>query len=585
MSKEYKDKQLKNEINSSFQSFKPVINAGHINHIKGWAFDRQGRYLLIRKHGNWYTYLPDGKQYGYPVESQNEAMRNVNNLQNKQKRSQSQEIQKKAIQEVIQNIDQSEENIKGLTEEEISNRQSEKETYEDIYEEAVLEDKSPIEIVKERREEGKISPELFTKMMAIFGKKSRLINEAEIVESNEEKRKSILDALKKPQYEREAQDKAELEILSDETIGSPKLAEKMEIIKEKFPELVNDVTLPMLQRMALDGVFDEVIKGSRSMGDLIKSESEQLVSSRPTWEQSKNIFQNEYKPNMAYPQLSPYRNEVSDVAASGQAAGSTGFENARNAEQRAITREDFDFNRDLYRTMQEDWQNRGKGIDMLAKGAKHYQDTLLGPAQERQESWQQGADKEKQNQFKQDQLNMGTAEGELKNELIDMQNEITLNDRLNVEDDSTYQWIKNLSNEMHQLKEYKEGRAILNEERKLELMQFEQALWLQRAQIEGLLRRMNNEEAAIALSQEKTKESWTEKALKYLPAVLTVAGGIGGGIVGGASGGSKNIASGAIQGASLGGTIGSSIRGEPADYSKIPSGPIFQQPNLKYGEG
>jgi len=118
----------------------------------------------------------------------------------------------------------------------------------------------------------------------------------------------------------------------------------------------------------------------------------------------------------------------------------------------------------------------------------------------------------------------------------------------------------------------------------MELLQFENSLWMQRAQIENLLRRMNNEEAAIALSQEKTKESWMQKALKYLPAILTVAGGIAGGIAGGvgapAGAALGNAIGGAIQGASIGGNIGTAVSGGTPNYSIIPSGPIFQQPNF-----
>ena len=329
----------------------------------------------------------------------------------------------------------------------------------------------------------------------------------------------------------------------------------------------------MLQRMVATGKFDEVIERSRPLAEAIRNEAEQIASSRPTWEQSQEIFESKYKPNMAYPQLSPYRNAVSNIAASGQAAGSTGFENARNAEQRAITREDFDFNRDLYRIMNEDWQNRGKGIDMLASGAKQYQNTMLGPVKEGQDQWQKGYNQERENQLDQDKMNMGVAEGELKNELLNMQNKITLNDRLNVQDDETYSWLRNMGNEIYQLKEFKEGKVIENEARKVELLQFENSLWMQRAQIENLLRRMNNEEAAIALSQERNKESWTQKALKYLPAILTVAGGIAGGFAGGPAG--------AIQGAALGGNIGTAMGGGTPNYSNIPTGNIFQQPNAK----
>ena len=154
-----------------------------------------------------------------------------------------------------------------------------------------------------------------------------------------------------------------------------------------------------------------------------------------------------------------------------------------------------------------------------------------------------------------------------------MQNKITLNDRLNVQDDETYSWLRNMGNEIYQLKEFKEGKVIENEARKVELLQFENSLWMQRAQIENLLRRMNNEEAAIALSQERNKESWTQKALKYLPAILTVAGGIAGGFAGGPAG--------AIQGAALGGNIGTAMGGGTPNYSNIPTGNIFQQPNAK----
>ena len=572
MSKDYKDKDLKKEINNSYPSFKPLIDAGHISHVKGWAFDPNGRYIIINKHGQWFVYLPnETKQFGPAAKSLGEATRQANNMLASQKTSQASAAQQKTLQEAIQNIDQAEGNIQEITEEEIAKRKEETDLYAKINEESILTGKSPIEIATELRKEESISSELFTKMMALFGKNSRLITEADLVESNEEKRRSILDELKDPKYKREAQDAAELELLSDKSVGSPALSEKMELIREQFPELASSISIPMLERLVAAGTFDEVIAGSRSLGDMIKGESENLISSRPTWEQSQEIFESKYKPNMAYPQLAPYRNAISDLAASGQAAGSTGFENARNAEQRAITREDFDFNRDLYRIMNEDWMNQGKGIDMLTRGAKGYQDTILGPLKEQQESWQKGYGEERGNEFKQGQMDMGVAEGELKNELLNMQNQVTLNDRLNVQDDETYNWLRNMGSEIHQLKEYKEGRAIVNETRKLELLEFENTLWMQRAQIEALLRRMNNEEAAIALSQEKTKESWIQKALKYLPAALTVGGAIAGGIAGGVPG--------AIQGAAIGGNIGTAIQGGTPNYANIPSGNFFQQPN------
>ena len=573
MSKGYKDDQLKKEINQNHSALAAVIKNGHVKNVKGYEFDPKDRYLLIFKHGNWYTYRPDGTQLLHPVESRADANRIAKNFFEKQKVSQTEEIQKKTLQEAIQKMDQATENTQESTQEEIEGRKEEKSLYAEIYEESELTGESPIDIIKDRRKEDKISSEEFSKMMALFGKKSRAINEADIVESNIETRRGILEELKNPRYKREGQEKAELELLSDNVVGSPELSEKMALIKENFPELASDITLPMLQRMVATGKFDEVIAGSRPLAEAIRNEAEQIASSRPTWEQSQKIFENKYKPNMAYPQLSPYRNAVSNIAASGQAAGSTGFENARNAEQRAITREDFDFNRDLYRIMNEDWQNRGKGIDMLASGAKQYQETLLGPIKEGQDQWQKGYNQEKENQLEQDKMNMGVAEGDLKNELLNMQNKITLNDRLNVQDDETYNWIRNMGNEIYQLKEFKEGKVIENEGRRMELLQFENSLWQQRAQIESLLRRMNNEEAAIALSQERSKESWTQKALKYLPAILTVAGGIAGGFAGGPAG--------AIQGASLGGNIGTAISGGTPNYSNIPTGNIFQQPNPK----
>ena len=370
MSKEYKDDQLKKEINNSFTSFKPVINANHIKNVKGWSFDPQGRFLMIFKHGSWYTYLPEGRQVGSSEKSKIDAIRQVQNFLDKQKGSQSGQLQQKTLQEAIQKMDQATENTQEAIEEEVEGRKEEKSLYAEIYEESELTGESPIDIIKDRRKEDKISSEEFSKMMALFGKKSRAINEADIVESNIDTRRGILEELKNPRYQRELQDQAELELLSDNVVGSPELSEKMALIKENFPELASDITLPMLQRMVATGKFDEVIERSRPLAEAIRNEAEQIASSRPTWEQSQEIFESKYKPNMAYPQLSPYRNAVSNIAASGQAAGSTGFENARNAEQRAITREDFDFNRDLYRIMNEDWQNRGKGIDMLASGAK-----------------------------------------------------------------------------------------------------------------------------------------------------------------------------------------------------------------------
>jgi len=573
MSKGYKDDQLKKEINNSFTSFKPVINANHVKNVKGWAFDPHGRFLMIFKHGSWYTYLPEGRQVGNSEKSKADALRHIHNFLDKQKVSQSGELQQKTLQEAIQKIDQAAENSQEATKEEIETRKEEKELYTEINEESELTGESPIEIAKDLRKEGKISSENFSKMMSLFGKKSRLINEADIVESNIETRRGILEELKNSRYTREEQEKAELELLSDNTVGSPELAEKMALIKENFPELASNITLPMLQRMVATGKFDEVIERSRPLAEAIRSEAEQIASSRPTWEQAQEIFESKYKPNMAYPQLSPYRNAISNIAASGQAAGSTGFENARNAEQRAITREDFDFNRDLFNVMKEDWQNRGSGIDMISNAAKQYQNTILGPVKESQEQWQKGYNQERENQLDQDKMNMGVAEGELKNEILNMQNKITLNDRLNVQDDETYNWLRNMGNEIYQLKEFKEGKVIENEARRMELLQLENSLWMQRAQIENLLRRMNNEEAAIALSQEKNKESWTQKALKYLPAILTVAGGIAGGFAGGPAG--------AIQGAALGGNIGTAIGGGTPNYANIPTGNIFQQPNPK----
>ncbi len=576
MSKDYKDKELKNEINNSYPSFKPLIDAGHVKHVRGWAFDPTGRYIIINKHGQWFVYLPnETKQFGPATQSFGEAKRQANNMLTSQKTSQASTAQQKTLQDAIQKIDQTEGNIQESAEEEIGKRKEETDLYAKIYEESILTGKSPIDIATELRKEGTISSELFTKMMALFGKNSRLITEAELVESNEEKRRSILDELKDPKYKREAQDAAELELMSDKTVGSPALSEKMELIKENFPELASSISIPMLERLVAAGTFDEVIEGSRSLADMIKGETEKLPASRPTWEQSQEIFESKYKPNMAYPQLSPYRNAISDLAASGQAAGSTGFENARNAEQRAITREDFDFNKDIYRIMNEDWMNQGKGIDMLARGAKGYQDTILGPLKEQQESWQKGYAEEKNNELNQGKMNMGVAEGEMKNELLEKQNQITLNDRLNVQDDETYNWLRNMGNEIYQLKEYKDGRVIVNETRKLELLEFENTLWMQRAQIENLLRRMNNEEAAIALSQEKSKETWIQKALKYLPAVLTV----GGAIVGGIAAGPGGAAAGAMQGAAIGANIGSAIQGGSPNYSNIPSGDFFKQPN------
>ena len=572
-----KTEDLKKEILNSHTQFKAVIDAGHVKSIKGWVFDPSGKYLLINKHGSWYIYLPNGQQYGNSVKELAEAQRIAKNMSATDKVSKAEERQLQKAEEIYEKKAEANKNIQDLTEEEIKSRDKELSDLSRIIVEAKKNGINPTDLLDDMHDKGEISNQEYLKLSSILNQKDRFSQEAEIIEGHEKNRRSIIDALKESQSDKQEKANVELELLSNEAAGSPDLAQKMQLIKENFPEMADSVSLPMLQRMLLDGVFDEVISGSRSMADAIKSESEKLLPSRPTWDQSKEIFQSEYKPNMAYPQLAPYRNEVSDVAASGQAAGSTGFENARNAEQKAITREDFDFNRDLYRIMQEDWENQSKGIDMLGKHAKSYQDTIMNPSTARQEAWNEGTDKEQNNQFRQDQVDVSIAEGDLKNEIMDMQNSMTLNDRLNAEDDKTRQWATNISNEIYQLGLYKQNIEKLNQEEREQILLLENQLWGQRLSIENHLRAMNNQEAALqALQNASSKKDWITKAMEYLPGILTVAGGVAGGVMGGPAG--------ALQGAAMGSNIGNAVTGQPHDYSKVPQGGIFGSTTWGKGE-
>lgn len=568
--KNNKSKELIKNIQDHHPEFQFLIDQGHLKSstpLQGFGFSKNKNYIILEKNGAAFIYSKDEKRQVGKKENLQQAISDTNNLEIRGSTSLYQQKQDELIDRQIENTQKANEGNKELTQGQIEATERERSLFATL-KNASTDGKDVIQILREMEEKGEITPEERAFYTAKMTPGVRLKTESEIIGKGAEKRGSFLDRLNSDRDKQKHGQRAEAQLLSDPELGSPDIAKAVQAFKEKFPEYEDALTPSQMMRLATTGVLDEAIASSRPLVDIVKERAAGLPDRIPTKESVEQKFNDEYggRGNVYYPELQPLRDKMHRLGNGGHAGGTTmSYLQSTYNKQRDV--HDLDTLSKLMDVELKGWDLENKGLGAILGLADGIVKGIVNPAAARQKSFQDSLNQESQNVYNENLQDQTLAEGNIKNSLIDDQNQLTLHDRLNASDNETVQWAKSLENQVTQFEYLMNNMDVLGGEQELQLEQLRMNLWSQREGIVNMLQQSGNAQQAFELGLAKTPESFGDKIKQFAPAILTAAGTVAGAISGGPPG--------AAAGATLGNEVGKAIQGKDADYSKVDMGKLF----------
>lgn len=337
------------------------------------------------------------------------------------------------------------------------------------------------------------------------------------IEERQQDRRTIFEELQDLSQDYEKKNSQTLDRMVDPDVGAKSYQDIWGNLSEDQKKGLTPQGMHQLNTMqGLDTLRGNGQQQSSLYNSLMPKEGNFSVDwgQNPTYERAKGIYDSDFKPNYAYSSTEPYNDREHQLAAMGQAKGSSALEENSDARQRAMHKEDLENIFNIQRMLQAEHQARGETLGQMERLGNAGRDALGQPIEKSENILGKQFDRDTDQTFKQNEFKKDLAEGGMSLNTAEMQDASSLYNLLNAQNQEVKQEDRAVRDGIYNYLMTAEQLRKGGEVEKKQLQQMEQNLWAQRMDVLNQVRQLNLQERGLDLQERQLEESISSGNMK-----------------------------------------------------------------------